>query len=349
MIEKYVKFSIYSVEITFSVGIKIQKRASGHSSTIAVAVCSSYNKMPPNASLSIIAALFYLMVQAEDEDPFFRTIGDKYGEPLDRLVIAKSKDRDFRGNRYAYVVSHPGEDFLVSRKMILGTWEGKLNNFFDRLLARDTGKNATIIEQLQVVDIGANFGAFSLHVAKQGIRLHSFEMQPRVFQCLDMSRRLNDYTHHWRTYHAALWEVDGKEVDFQPALGNFGSTSLIANFSAPREKNFRPELAPHIKMTTQRLDSILPAAMDVFFLKLDVENSELYVLKGYSSALAAKKVKHLVVELRDNQQDVVDYIYDHGYNCSWKTFAFQFTDRDDLKHIVTQLNDCRDFYCTVIM
>jgi hypothetical protein len=149
-------------------------------------------------------------------------ISSKITLSLDEVTIGKSKRFDYKNEHYLFVVAKPEKDVYVSAGMLTDNgWEPELNNFFDHLVKTFASAKNIKKRKLHVVDVGANFGAFSLHVASQHISVDSFEMQPFVYSCLKMSKNLNTYT-HWNIFHAALYDVNGKNVTFQPLTGNYG-------------------------------------------------------------------------------------------------------------------------------
>jgi 2-polyprenyl-3-methyl-5-hydroxy-6-metoxy-1,4-benzoquinol methylase len=149
-------------------------------------------------------------------------ISTKITLSLDTITIGKSKLLDYKNEHHLFVVAKPEKDVWVSAAMLTDNgWEPELNNFFDHLVKTYTSAMNIKKRKLRVIDVGANFGAFSLHVASQHISVDSFEMQPFVVSCLKMSKKLNVYN-HWNIFHAALYDVNGKNVTFQPLTGNYG-------------------------------------------------------------------------------------------------------------------------------
>ena len=224
------------------------------------------------------------------------------GLPLSDVVMGRSERKDFRGNSYIFFVFRPQIDVHVSGSMLNsgGVWESSLNSLFETLASEANVRPED--KEVAVLDVGANVGAFSLYVASLGYRLYAFEMQEMVYTLLETSRRVNNY-HSMKLFHAALWNETGKEITFTPVIGNFGGTSVIH----PGEGTY--------KMTTKRLAELLPSKREFFFMKIDVENAEAYVLQGISELLEAGAIKHLVMETRNNQGDIISWFYSLGYSC----------------------------------
>jgi hypothetical protein len=71
-----------------------------------------------------------------------------------------------------------------------------------------------------------------------------------------------------------------------------------------------------IVMKTKRLDELLNVDEPIFFFKLDAEGAEINVLRGFESAFRNKKIRHLVIELRSNRREVVDFLYNFHLECT---------------------------------
>jgi FkbM family methyltransferase len=213
-------------------------------------------------------------------------------------------------------------------------WEGGLNWLLQKLIQSDKGHS-----KLPVVDIGANLGAFSLFAASLECNVWSYEMQPMIYTMLEMSKSINGY-HHMKVFNAALWNESNIEISFTPNRGNFGSTSLISNSGTKGA----------VVMRTQRFDELF-RHQNIFFLKIDAENSEEFILRGMDKILQQRKVRHIFMEFRANQAHVIDWFYDMGYKCAnfpnykssqlWKT-------KLDAVAFVSSLKMHSDIYCTSV-
>ena len=219
------------------------------------------------------------------------------GISLAEYVLGELPTLDYRGEQTLMFVVQPSLDKHVSAALLEKGWEVNLNQLYKTLL--DEEKPASYIATL---DVGANLGAFSLYVASLGRKLYSFEMQPNMQMLLELSRRVNNFN-RMTLFHAALWNETGKEISFTPVRGNFGGTGA------------RSDSAGAIKMHTNRLDDFFLLGSEVFFMKIDVEGAEEYVLQGFSNFLAQGRVKHLVMETRRNQAFIVAWFYDLGFKC----------------------------------
>jgi FkbM family methyltransferase len=251
------------------------------------------------------------------------------GYPLTDIVLGKSSSKDIWGRHYYFFVYQPKRDVFVSGAMLKGGWDTSLNSLFSQMLLTDT-KN----KHFPVVDVGANLGAFTLHAASLGSSVWSFEMQPIIYTLLEMSVRVSGYRHHVKIFNFPMWNTTNTLVDFTPMEGNFGGTAAALNGTGAH------------KAKTQRFDQVFNGT-DIFFMKIDVENAEAYVLSGAGAYLAERRIHHLVLELRSNQCDVMDMVYDAGYRCS--LFNLVWWTRTDAKSHLGKLggNAYSDVYCSL--
>lgn len=221
------------------------------------------------------------------------------GLDLAPYILHESNVTDYKGNNVVMFLFQPHTDKFVSYSMLYeGWWEGQLNKLYQTLLEED--KPAP---EMVTLDLGANLGAFSLYAASLGRTVYSFEMQPDVCRLLEMSRRMNGYD-KMIVHNAALWSESGKELSFTPLKGNRGGTQISS------------DLEGATKMQSIRVDEFIKD-MDVFFLKIDVENAEEQVLKGMDSHLTKGRVRHLVIETRKNQIHIMRWLYEIGFRCGY--------------------------------
>jgi len=275
---------------------------------------------------TLIALLFVYHPSAAEELEF---VPERGGWPMNDVLIGKSSTLDYRGHHYYFFVLDPAIDKYVSNSMLNdGGWENDLNQLLDDLLREEPSS-----KDMPILDVGANIGAFSLHAASRGCRVFSFEMQPRLYSLLQLSRRMNGYK-SLIIHHAALWNETGAPVSFTPEVGNFGGTSLQ---SGGKERTN--------EMRTTRIDELLPEG-EVFFMKIDVENNEERVLHGMESLLLSQSVRHFVMETRSNQQHMIGWFYRMGYTCGIKYDRTLLGEEAMRQHVAE--SGLSDIYCTVV-
>lgn len=144
---------------------------------------------------------------------------------------------------------------VVSYRMIHGNWEREMNFLFTLLWEQEVNRlkqsthPADNDEEMIVLDLGVNFGAFFLHAASLGARVVGFEMQPLLFHAVEMSSRLSGFTNNAHLYNRAVWYRQ-KELSFTP---NFYSTRKynLGNTKLKRDKT------GEFVINTTRVDRII--------------------------------------------------------------------------------------------
>jgi FkbM family methyltransferase len=168
---------------------------------------------------------------------------------------------------------------------------------------------------MTVVDCGANLGFYTLlsavRVGPSG-RVFSFEPTPNVFARLNEHVRSNGFT-NVKAHQVALAESPGEAHLWQMRAINHGMNTLIDGY------HNGVDLGP-CAVTT--LDLSL-AGIEADLVKIDVEGSELRVLRGASQVIARAT---LVIELSRPTmrpfgyapEDLVRYLREQrGYDVYW--------------------------------
>lgn len=168
-----------------------------------------------------------------------------------------------------------------------------------------------------VVEVGANMGIFTVPLAqwleKKARRIVAFEPQPVIFQQLCANLALNGLM------NVTAWPYTcGQEpgsVTFErrdyAKIGNFGAASM-SNSALESEDSA-------VKALCVTLDEMLPNE-HVGLIKIDVEGSELKVLKG-SRALIERSRPLLYVEddRVEHSQELIEWLWVAGYDLWWHT------------------------------
>jgi FkbM family methyltransferase len=130
---------------------------------------------------------------------------------------------------------------------------------------------------MQVVDIGANIGLYTLLFAKRvgnGGRVFAFEPEPDLFAALCDNCATNDVLNVF-PFQIAAGDSNGR-AKFQRSIFNSGDNRLGET---------KIEVKP-IEVEVARLDDVLPAR-NVQFIKLDVQGHELAALAGMQEVIAS--------------------------------------------------------------
>ncbi len=142
------------------------------------------------------------------------------------------------------------------------------------------------------LDVGANHGCFSVLASRQlgkTGRIIAVEPQPKIAALAEASLKLNAEC-EFKVLRCACGETDG-EIEFFVPDWSSGSAGVFAGFSAT---------APHhkFKVPLKRFEDMvdwrkLPGKI---LLKIDVEGSELFFLRGASTMLRERR-PHILLEL----------------------------------------------------
>ncbi len=161
---------------------------------------------------------------------------------------------------------------------------------------------------MTAIDVGANQGDYTLrfaHLVKDGGRVLAFEPDPENCHWLQKSIEANDY--RWVEVHQiALSEREGSATFYPGGKSGWGSLK-------PGSRNAKKR--PPFDVRTRRLDDVLSdlAIGNVDLIKVDVEGSELGVLKGCQSLLSDSKNVTLVLDVDaetedDERQEIYEFL-----------------------------------------
>lgn len=166
-----------------------------------------------------------------------------------------------------------------------------------------------------VLDIGANIGTMTAHLAKKhkSSKIYAFEPIPENIETLQ--RIVNHYKlDNVKIYQAALGNISGELKMLMPVINNVkmhGLSHVVKLDIGDKTKEGNVYAVPVYK-----LDEIeeLKGNDEITAIKLDVENFEYQVLKGGEQLL----IKHkpiIYCELWDNEERnlTINYLKDLGY------------------------------------
>jgi FkbM family methyltransferase len=139
-----------------------------------------------------------------------------------------------------------------------------------------------------VLDVGANYGAFTLAAASALGRLELFERilavepDPRAFQALSRSIRLNDFGDWVVACRAIASDTSGQQTLFQNARSSADNRT-----HAVRTAPIRVRTVSTVRAAT--LDELLRehglAAIGRYIAKMDIQGNEFRALKGMAKTL----------------------------------------------------------------
>lgn len=187
---------------------------------------------------------------------------------------------------------------IASHLMLEGYWEMWVTQAMMRMVRRGS----------VVADVGANLGYFTLLLADltgaEG-RVLSFEPQPNLARLLRKSIDVNGFT-AFTDFHAVALGPKAGTASIEASLDQPGGGRTVAG----RKGNTQVKLA--------RFDQI-PHAMDVEFIKMDVEGFEPEVWKGMTKRLARRDLPltifmEFTVGRLPDAAGFLDEILGHGFS-----------------------------------
>ena len=155
-----------------------------------------------------------------------------------------------------------------------------------------------------VLDVGANIGDYSIVVARYyGCRVLSIEPSPSAFALLLKNIASNGLPDRVHPLNLALSDTEGeKEMSISERWGYVIDSELEGN---------------SVNVRTTTLDALFDGDrfMQIQLVKVDVEGSELAVLRGGKSYFATHKPK-LIIEVHSNElrQSIMDFMLSLNYN-----------------------------------
>jgi FkbM family methyltransferase len=172
-----------------------------------------------------------------------------------------------------------------------------------------------IQDGMNVFDIGANIGWYSLNVAKarKDVKLFAFEPIPKTFQYLQKNLALNNA----RNVQAFNFGFSNEEKDitfFYTPEGS-GNTSLVNLSGSPAVEK--------ISSKVKKMDQFTAAhQIRVDFIKCDVEGAELFVYLGGIDTLKRDKPIIFTEMLRKwsakfnyHPNEIIELLKKHDYHC----------------------------------
>ena len=148
------------------------------------------------------------------------------------------------------------------------------------------------------IDIGANFGVYSLRISKlfQMLKVIAFEPVLTTFNKLKMNIKINNLGKRIKTYNVGLSNSNGlKKMIAQKKNGYIQSGGF--SFNIPNKKIDSNHIVQYYKSI--RGDKILKLQKKKVVLKIDVEGYESKVLLGIKNLLKKNKIL-LQIEIFDN-------------------------------------------------
>jgi FkbM family methyltransferase len=240
-----------------------------------------------------------------------------------KLKIAKGKTLKIATNPTSYIT-----------KQLF--WEGadhyEFTVFFKKLLSSSE----------YFIDVGANFGYYSLLAAKlkDNIQIHAFEPSPGPLKYLRENIQQNGVEHVIKVYNLALSDSD-EILDFYIVMNKkfpqFLNLSGEHNTGSKNLKN-----ATQIKVESTSLDKLydLKKIENVDLIKIDVEGAENSVIKGAEILIEQFKPKIICEILK---QENANYIQQKLSGIGYEFYIFSFGELIKLNNIEISQFQKKDF------
>lgn len=187
-------------------------------------------------------------------------------------------------------------------------------------------------EKNPIIDVGSNLGSLSLNAASYGCVVHAFELQNQVACRLKLSAIANNFDID--IHNNAVSDVSNMQASWTRLPHNPGGVG-IQNL-----KIVSTDSTDEVLVNSITLDEMFFGKVSTIpFMKIDTEGHELHVLKGAKNLLHENIFKHMVVEIRSHQGDMVKLLFSHGYKCSLirDDVAFNHKSCKDIKKTVDEL------------
>lgn len=172
-----------------------------------------------------------------------------------------------------------------------GNWEPRQVAFFFQN-AQKRGADVFL-------DIGANFGYYSLLAAKAGMfsEIHAMEAHPQTYETLRASIAANDFSRVITPHNAAASDMQGEIF-----IDKFPSRVAAVY------KNTRPDT---IAISAMPLDSVFDFSGRNIAVKMDVEGHEIAALRGMANLIRRNNV-FLQVEAWEKSVDFFYFVMECG-------------------------------------
>jgi FkbM family methyltransferase len=166
-----------------------------------------------------------------------------------------------------------------------------------------------------VIDVGGHIGSFSIMSAMFGARAIALEPVPANFKLLTENIRLNNFQHHIKAIHAAVWSSAGEQ-----SLGVADDSTGGSGFW------YKKPTVPQITVRTVRLSEVMAAEnIDTCdLLKLDCEGAEFEILNSLEADVWPR-IRAIVMEYHMfagyTLEQLDELLAQHGYLFSRRALA----------------------------
>ncbi len=215
-----------------------------------------------------------------------------YNQYIDKINLKGTKPQypivapvDFLGIKFLIYLKNRGsiEEYILLK----GEYEKELLRVADTLVPADT----------TIIDIGANIGFLSLYWAKKfnNCQVFSYEPTAYAFECLKKSKELNRLD-NLKIFKLAVGDDNCQGEVYSPTEKTYNTGLGSINFNADIEGD---QTYVKEKIDIVSLDEHIGMEKNVSLIKIDVQGTEVNVLKG-ALKLIEKDKPLIIIEIDDN-------------------------------------------------
>jgi FkbM family methyltransferase len=231
--------------------------------------------------------------------------------PLLRRIVPSVLRRYAKIFKHRYVIEERmGGLFLIDQRnsvdrnlLIKGAWEPQQVETLKDMIrkSRRAGESVTFL------DIGAHGALYSIILAKEKLadRIVAFEPDPTNLVQL----RANLFINHMLE---RIEVIDKAASDSKARIPFFVAKESNRGGSRMTEKE--PEILDHrIEVESEPLDDMVQIEGNLVVAKIDVEGSELTVLKGMTKTIAANRCLFQIESFDDTVNELKAWMSEHGF------------------------------------
>lgn len=172
-------------------------------------------------------------------------------------------------------------------------------------------------------DIGASTGIFSTYAALKGVRVYNFEPESQNFSLLEKNTYLNfeNIKYPSKNFNIAISDKNELGCLYIEKFETAGHLKILDKPIKVFSESFLPEYVQ--TAIKYRLDDFIEkySLSKPNYLKIDVDGSELAVIRGAPNVLKSKDLKKIFLEIEENsenQNEVMTLLADLNFKVKHK-------------------------------
>ncbi|MCJ7856664.1 FkbM family methyltransferase [Lachnospiraceae bacterium NSJ-143] len=169
----------------------------------------------------------------------------------------------------------------------------------------------SIVEEgMSVLDIGANLGMFTLRALRKGAVVYAYEPTPSIFKILEQNIKNNGFNSKVALFNNAVFNEE-KTIEFSITEGTCGQSNNL--FS-------KEGTLGSVMVKTVVIDEHLKHVEKIDIIKMDIEGSEYFALKGMRKTIEKNPQIKIIMEFAPGHLkradvkpiDLIDLIEEYG-------------------------------------